>query len=1854
MASGPRVLLSLLAICTLAGAFSLTEPVTVKPRVDYSLGLVFVERWRGTHFLGTEQVIPLDEYLDYQLRESIVRDWKKTVEQTRKQQELSLDASGLIPDIELPKLPLFGEGSKIDISGQDRVTLGGRQTVVEGATRTIGGQSLLPELKMEQQLAVRLNGTVGERTTVSIDHDSERQEGQNKIKLTYQGTEDDVVQAVELGDTRLSIPGTAYTGDLPAHSGLFGASARGKLAGADVYAVASREESQSQSQSFTGKRTVSTDTIIAREYVRQRFYKVVAPGDLVNLRVYVDDQSPANNQSAVKAIATVFPDRPDSMPAGWDWDRDGGDFDLQSLGTDYALHANNVIEFLSGLGPQDVVGLVIFTATDTIGGSYYGDSLVLSLLKPERVDSLSLTWEYELRNVYSLPQSGVDLSSIRLYRDDPQQGEDTEYEDDLGYSGRKFIEFLGLDPNGDGRLEYPEFDSKTGLIRFPDTILHPFASDRLSVRDSVLYRKNQLETDEGRKYYLVAEYSSKTESYYLGQPDILENSERVRVSGELWTKDTDYSINYATGTLTFLRTLPADADISVTFEYRPWFSLAQKSLVGTRAEWKFGTAGKAGSSVFYRSEGVPDDKPALASEPFRRMIAEGDASYDASSDDVSAFVDRLPLVRAQAPSRLSAAVEGAVSLPDPNTRGVAYLDDFESTVITRDASMNALLWYHGSVPVDKDTAQFAATPLFWQTPEDPIRKDSVYGPNIGDEASETQDFLRVVFTPDAGDLQSWAAMANCPSQAGMNLKDLENLQLVMRSRRGRGKLHVTVGMSIDKDAPRRSRSGAILGLNGRLDSEDRNGNGVLDELGEDTGLDTLYGVDSLWTADSADQGNDDYDPETNPAGTEGNRRLDSEDLDRSGFSTYNHYYECEVDLSGSRYATPLYHDWRLYRIPLHDSTLFERIGSPKWEDIRIVRLWFDGFDATDTVDFYSVEFVGSKWRNPKLLIPGSAEARSFGDSTSVRVPQERFVPDERVWVAQISNETDTGYVEPFEPKKDAYGRIETEASLLFGYNDLVPGHGGLVEKTSSEKDDYREYSDLRLYVHDDGNGLDFLFRFGADSANHYEFRAPVDSGRLVAGRDGKWYEFALPLDSFPLLKLLRDSLAPGADSLRSGPYVVRGTPSLADVRYTALGIANSTGRTDSGGVWFGDVRLTAPRRDPGYGFQARASASLSDLATVNLSFGYSDPNFRRFSEGRGVKTGGFGTTLAADLRTNLDRLLPYSWGLSIPLAYSIARQQDVPKYSPQYPDLRLPEGSDAEVAVSRSEDISLSNVQKQRSGNKLMNYTIEAFNLSWRQRRALSRAALARDSSWSMGYQVGYAISPDLSIDLGEDNELSFLPQNIRLGVADARQYQQRASRQSVSDTFLVTTTRGRGLTANLEADYSPIEDFNLDYSLDSERDMLSGNPDTFWFLKLGSEAAHSEDFTASFSPELGDIGDFLSPSVDFDGTYSDERSKTDTVYADFRNMDNAGDIDASLALDLPELLDRLAEKIPAPKPPVPAKGQPDSTGAPEPAPAPKPSPVKRVLSALSGSIDPIDFDYSVSRSSELIKVYDRAPWLYRLGFIDGFTFDSTRETPSVNRELDNSVRVSSGVRVKQFNAGIAYDWSQGRNTNRFATAVDRSVGWPDVDLSLGGVHNLFKQLATDSKISGAYRRRLDVSGELADDTLGMYGRTVSLAHEFSPLLSWQTTWKKRVSSTVGINYSKSAATNFQSQAGDNRSVTDSDSRGADLSMSYYFSAPSGLKLPILKKIKFSSDLRLTWTLKYAQTRRGSTRWANGVPESPVPQQLDNSVSTRLAGSYSFSRTIEAGTNAGYSYTKGLTGTATKTTDLDIWVLFRF
>lgn len=1804
----------------------LIEKYRIRERIDFTNNFVYFEVWtKSTDSILVEitEVIPLKDYFTRSVYRDLLAKGKETVQRRSTTTEGAFDRMGLIPDIELPRVPLLGEGSRINISGSDRISFGGRQTYTEGFTQTALPQRRFPELKMEQQLRVNLEGTIGERTRVLIDHDSQRDiTGRNTVKLIYTGTEDDILQNLEFGDTRLIIPGTVYTGDLPSRKGLFGVSGKAKVGGVDLYGVASREESQGETKEFRGQTRLVYDTIYDPEFLRRTFYSLgeASSARISDLRVYIKDGSVMGES----AKATVLLDYPDSIPSHYRYDREEGLFSLKTRNQDYVFHEDgNIIEFIRNI-PNITHTVAVSYVVDNIrvGGIriMQGDtSLVLKLIKPSREDTLSRCWNYELKNVYSIGNRDISIEDIKILR--YEQGADPtnykEIETEGITSGRTFLRLLGLDPDNNGKVEWPQFDASRGFLIFP--FAQPFAVESLSVRNRDIYFKNYPSVTENKKYLIVLSYTTSRGSFNLGQFDIEEGSEKVYINNQLQTKD-DYDINYSTGELKFKKPLPVNADVKVSYEYRPLFSLSQKSLLGTRGEWKFTDNGKIGSSIFYRQEGTSEasTKTMLGAEPFQRIIAETDISYNYKPDFITDVLDKIPLLNTQGQSSINFSSEGALSLPNPNTRGLIYLDDFEKTTITQDVLLRGLVWQFASKPANREISSFATERIFWYNPTSRIRKDSIFGFSIGEEGKDLVDYMRIQYTPDAE--SSWAGIMTCVSQSGWNLKDIENLEVVFRHSQNmlrNGNLHITIATTIDKDAPRRTKFRELVGYNNRHDTEDKNGNRVFDEgLGEDVGLDSVAGSDDNNIA--GDDGNDDYNPYLNPIGTENNRRLDDEDIDGNGFSCNNDYYEYTISLSDSIYFTRLANNWKILRIPLMDSLLkndtskYRCEGIPKWEDIRAVRVWFSNFSSADTFDIYTLGFTGSRWRNARVC---------RGDTLTNPTPP--VDASEKVRVALISQKTDPNYTSPFALKKDATGRTEYEASLAFTYDSIKSGHRVIAVKTNFVQEDYRDYGRIKIFVHNDNNDPLFFFRFGGDSLNYYEYKNKISSGQSVAGYDN-WYEFEIILDSVIKIK----SQKTGRDTT-VGTYRIVGTPSVADIRYQALGIENQSIGQISGSVWFNDIRLYDPRTDVGYGWTSNASLNLSDFASVSLNLSYSDPNFRRFSEGRGVKTGGFGKNTGINARASLDKFLPSSWGVTIPISFRRTNNRILPKYSAIYSDYRLDNlESEAQAQQSFDEQWSLNNLSKRKSNNKILNYTIEAFSYSMGERKTQNRTYTAMDTSISSFKSFDYSINPDLKITLF-DSDVYLFPNAIRAGLDISGSRSSRYTSRYI-DTLdgrirkdtLIRIDSLRSADISMELEYSPLDDFTISYSRGSNRDLIVTETqvqEKIFGLNTGAETDNEENFNAEYEFE---IGDYLRPCIRYDENYNEIRPKRQGVYDAYRNFENNTTLDFSTDFNLPEVFSALSDLA---------------------------SNDNKLFKAIGNVLQEVSFSYSKDWTRNYRSVSSRPPFLFRLGLSNTFNYDTFNYSPpQINRQNSDDISVSSGVRLKDFSVNVRFAKAKDKQFFTYDVNENRTTSWPDLSISLGRLEKLLFGLATSSDISSGYKLETRQVGTLIQDTFRLDGLRQSNNINYSPLISWRTTWKKRLSTNLSTNMSKSREEVRLSQGAN---VIENNQSGANFSLSYAFSAPQGISIPFLKKIKLSSDLNFSWNVRYSKTHSINRDYLGNKTDT----RNDRNVGTDIAASYRISNSIESGVSTGYSaYSDIQRGRKTKNVDLNFWVLFKF
>lgn len=317
-------------------------------------------------------------------------------------------------------------------------------------------------------------------------------------------------------------------------------------------------------------------------------------------------------------------------------------------------------------------------------------------------------------------------------------------------------------------------------------------------------------------------------------------------------------------------------------------------------------------------------------------------------------------------------------------------------------------WNYVSIPRDS-TATSAADPVLnyrdrfrrieWYNPEERVRSSDL-DPTL--EGTEGDQFITVLeialkrgsFNDSTGSANAWGGIMRLLSKSGVDFSLREFIEIWINGPE-EGLLHIDLGV-LSEDAMWQDG----VAPNGGLDTEDRDGDGYLDNTGtgdpltdEDTGLDTLFndqeppcvtaGCDpSDPTGDDWDYDEDDKDKYSRINKTENNGVLDTEDLDTNGYLTRPDdelYFRYTVNLSpairppeavgaqGTR--------WRLYRIPLQDEAEGERpIGNPSLEnDIKMARIWFTGFSRPDPAPFQiaSIEIVGDTLQQDSTrVVPG--------------------------------------------------------------------------------------------------------------------------------------------------------------------------------------------------------------------------------------------------------------------------------------------------------------------------------------------------------------------------------------------------------------------------------------------------------------------------------------------------------------------------------------------------------------------------------------------------------------------------------------------------------------------------------------------------------------------------------------------------------------------------------------------------------------------------------------------------------------------------------------------------------------------
>lgn len=586
------------------------------------------------------------------------------------------------------------------------------------------------------------SGTFLQRFHVNIDFESTRDySAQNIVSIYYQGLEDEKLQRVDVGTVIFRPPPSRFlSASIPSNN--LGISAEAVFGPVTIGAIAATQKGSTvASKTFTignGTGAAEPQDQIKRDldYEQLRAFWIVDPAtvpgypnaDILNLGTV---KLPANVQPTDVRIYHYVAATQNGANANYEGITARGVNGSEGAGplrwvllkpnVDYWIDPTHTWFILQNtISPNDYLAVSYHTqdggrvgTVPSVDNPAASDTVQLVYL-PNRGPA-SPVFPYEMRQLYrvagaSLVRSSLSASITVANSSRPIAAPGT-YLSLLGLAVPANQALLDIDNRVFPRLRDQGAADviKDAFIVFPST--RPFSDPELTAaerNDSLYVTPEYLLFSQGppSKFQMELQYdaaggSTDRSSIMLGASDIAENTDHLTMNGVTLVRGVDYSIDYATGRVDFLNPTALFGNNTVTinasYEERGLFVQAPTSIAGLTATWSLGTNKTINFMGLYQAEATGYTRPQIGYEARASALAGITANMQWDVPGVSRFVSRLVRQPSTAPSLLALTGEVAVSHPDPNRSGDAYLENFENDFSVLVSALQNT-WVPGSVP----------------------------------------------------------------------------------------------------------------------------------------------------------------------------------------------------------------------------------------------------------------------------------------------------------------------------------------------------------------------------------------------------------------------------------------------------------------------------------------------------------------------------------------------------------------------------------------------------------------------------------------------------------------------------------------------------------------------------------------------------------------------------------------------------------------------------------------------------------------------------------------------------------------------------------------------------------------------------------------------------------------------------------------------------------------------------------------------------------------------------------------------------------------------------------------------------
>lgn len=720
--------------------------------------------------------LPLDEYLTLRREQQERRIWDSLVAQYDIRRSMSgrdlasiiSQTTGLsIPVPQNPIFSIFGKPSiSINVSGDVNLRAGWRWDSQSLGAASAFGQTQSGPL-FSQDINLNVQGKIGDKLNMNVDWNTRQQfDLNNRFNIGFSGNDDDIIKRVELGNVQFPTPSTL----IGSGQALFGVRADFQFGPLFLKTVASQRRGERKFIQVRGGTVRQTFQLRAYDYARNHFlldtaYKPVfreyyrnavpvIPPSAAQLRVKeieVWESTGDVREQATATEARLFADippinttagvhYPDSMKraipvAGkieggkyirlesnrYFYDPDLGRLTILNMRSDRTYGVGYRVEALTSAVEDDLTyGSLVRERSEK-------DTLLLKLVtRPNVQPGFRSLWARQLRNIYNIGQTNVNLSDTRLNVWYLRKNNDSS--DVLDGAPDKVVTVLRVDqvnngtgaPPADGLFDLGApptaasqattfggsapgsgvnfqqgsafFNPTRGEVLFPS--LEPF---REGLREYFRKIGNPQLAEEyvfnavydttievarlqtARDRFVISGEATGSSSggsnrISLGAWNIAPGSVRVTLDGTPLKENTDYIVEYYSGILTVLNpraTLPT-ANLSVELEQADQFTTSTKTLVGVRADMQLyksrTTFSNIGMTYMLYDQALLLDRVRLNDEPVSNMMIGFDGNLNTEIPFITTALDALPFLDTKEKSTLNLRGELAAMLPDPNKR----------------------------------------------------------------------------------------------------------------------------------------------------------------------------------------------------------------------------------------------------------------------------------------------------------------------------------------------------------------------------------------------------------------------------------------------------------------------------------------------------------------------------------------------------------------------------------------------------------------------------------------------------------------------------------------------------------------------------------------------------------------------------------------------------------------------------------------------------------------------------------------------------------------------------------------------------------------------------------------------------------------------------------------------------------------------------------------------------------------------------------------------------------------------------------------------------------------------------------